>query len=163
MPDKKSSTIKQILRVTFSRNSIPKSLVNDNSPEYYDEDLSLWAEKIGCKLYKTPPYHPQSNGFAERLMQAVKMRLKAYFQQTEKIEVFQPRLLLSYHTIPHAGRLESPSALMGSEIRAPLTMSYSTNEKAWAKKNEESNPERAEFIMQKGHNTAITDKRGIVY
>ena len=38
-------------------------------------------------------------------------------------------------------------------------MSYSTNEKVWYKKNnKESNPERVEFIMQKGHNTAIINK-----
>ena len=52
----------------------------------------------------------------------------------------------------------SPSALMGRQIRAPLTMSYSTNEKVWYKKNKESNPERAEFIMQTGHNTAIINR-----
>ena len=34
-------------------------------------------------------------------------------------------------------------------------MSYSTNEKVWYKKNKESNPE---FIMQKGHNTAIINR-----
>ena len=28
-----------------------------------------------------------------------------------------------------AGKLEAPSALMGRQIRAPLTMSYSSNEK----------------------------------
>ena len=44
---------------------------------------------------------------------------------------------------------------MGRQIRALLTMSYSTNEKMWYKKNKKSNPERAEFIMQKGHCTAI--------
>ena len=37
-------------------------------------------------------------------------------------------------------------------------MLYSTNEKVWYKKNKESNPERAEFIMQKGHNTVIINK-----
>ena len=37
-------------------------------------------------------------------------------------------------------------------------MSYSTNEKMWYKKNKESNPERTEFILQKGHNTAIINK-----
>ena len=154
VPDKKGSMIKLILRIIFSRNSIPKTLVSTNAPEYCDEDLNLWLEKIGCKLYKTLPYHPQPNGLAERIVQTVKMGLKACSQPKEKI-VFLPRLLLSYYTIPHAGRLESPSVLMGRQIRALLTMMYSTNEKVWYKKNKESNPE---FIMQKGHNTAIINR-----
>ena len=37
-------------------------------------------------------------------------------------------------------------------------MSYSTNEKLWPQKNKESNPERAEFIMQKGHHTSIINR-----
>ena len=74
------------------------------------------------------------------------------------MEDFLPRLLLSYRAIPHAGRLESLSALMARQIRAPLTMSYSTNEKVWYQKNKESNPEKAEFIMQKGHNTALINR-----
>ena len=30
--------------------------------------------------------------------------------------------------------------------------------KGWYKKNKESNPERSEFIMRKGHNTAIINR-----
>ena len=46
-PDKKSPTIKQILSVIFSRKCIPKPLVSDNAPEFCDEDLNLWLEKVG--------------------------------------------------------------------------------------------------------------------
>ena len=67
-------------------------------------------------------------------------------------------MLLSYSIILNAERLESPSALMRRQIRAPLTMSYSTNERVWYKKNKESNRERAAFIMQKGHKTAIINR-----
>ena len=79
VPDKKSSTRKQI-----SRNDIPKTMVTDNAPEFWDKDLSLWLKRKGCKLYKTPPYHPQSNGLAERKVQTVKMGLKACSQQKRK-------------------------------------------------------------------------------
>ena len=41
VPEKKSSMIKQILRVIFSRNGIPKALVSDNAPEFCNEDLNL--------------------------------------------------------------------------------------------------------------------------
>lgn len=84
--------------------------------------------------------------------------MKACSQQKEKVEVFLPRMLLSYWTIPHTGRLESPSALMGRQIRALLTMSYSTSEKMWYKKSKVADTEGAEFIMQKGHNTAIINR-----
>ena len=40
VPDKKSSTIKQILRDILSRNGIPKTLVSENAPESFDEDLN---------------------------------------------------------------------------------------------------------------------------
>ena len=87
VPDKKSSTIKQILRIIFSRNGIPKTLVSDNEPEFSDKDLNSSLEKIGCKPYKAP----------ERMMQTVKMGLKACSQQKEKIEVFLP--LPQYHML----------------------------------------------------------------
>ena len=150
----KSSWIKQIIRVIFSRNGIPKTLVSDNAPEFCDEDLNLWLEKIECRL----SYHPQSNGLVERMVQTVKKETKSTFSGKRKKEVFLPRMLLSNRTIPHAGRLENPSALIGKQIRAPQTMSHSTNEKIWYKKNKESNPERAEFITQKGYNTVIINR-----
>ena len=53
-----------------------------------------------------------------------------------KMEVFLPKLLVSYRTIPVTRRLENPSALMGRQIRAPLMMSYSTNEKSVVQKEQ---------------------------
>ena len=82
---------------------------------FCDEDLSLWLDKIKWKPYKTPPYHTESNGLGERMMKTVKIGLKVCSQLKEKIQVFLPRLLLSCRTIPPAGRLESPSALMGNK------------------------------------------------
>ena len=97
--------------------------------------------KIGCKPYKTLPYHPQSNGSAERMVQTVKMWLKVCSQQKDRIEVFLSMLLLSYRSISQAGRLESLSALMGRKIKASLTMSYSTN----IKKNVIQNEQRVKY------------------
>lgn len=43
---------------------------------------------------------------------------------------------------------------MSRQIRAPLTMSYTTN-----KKNSESNLQEARFIMQSEQNTMIIEKK----
>ena len=92
VPDMKISTLKQILRVLFFRNGIPKTLVSDNVLEFCDEDVNLCLEKVRCEPYKTPPYHLQSNGLAVRMAQTVIMGLKTCSQQKENLEDFQPRL-----------------------------------------------------------------------
>ena len=155
----------------------PKTLVSDNAPEFCDEDPNLWLEKYGAN--RTRHRHVTliewvsgKNG-ADRtrhrhitLIEWVsgkngadrKNGTKSMFSRKRKKEVFLLRLLLSYDTIPHAKRLASPSVLRGRQIRAPFTMSCSTNEKMWYKKKKESNPEKAKFMMQKGHNTAIINR-----
>ena len=153
--DRKPVTIQQLLREIFLRNGVPKTLVSDNAPEFCEKDLCSWLRKIGCKPYKTPPYHPQSNGIAERMVRTVKLGLKAFDPSRETIEEFLPKLLMSYRSIPHANRTRSPSALMGRQIRSPITMSFSTNQRMWYKKNKDASTEKAYFIMQKGNNTAL--------
>ena len=153
--DRKPITIQQVLRVIFSRNGVPKTLVSDNAPEFCEKDLCSWLTKIGCKPYKTPPYHPQSNGIAERMVRTVKLGLKAFDPSRETLEEFLPKLLMSYRSIPHANRTRSPSALMGRQIRSPITMSFSTNQTMWYRRNKDATTEKAYFIMQKGNNTAL--------
>ena len=53
-------------------------LVSDNAPEFCDVDLCTWLKKIGCKPYKTPPYHLQSNWPAETMVRTVKIGLKTF-------------------------------------------------------------------------------------
>lgn len=56
-------------------------------------------------------YHLQSNGIAGRMVETVKMGLKA-FAPSHK----------------HADRLQSLSALVGRQIRALITISFSRSE-----------------------------------
>ena len=122
--DEKTETIKQILRVIFSRNGVPKIFVSNNAPEFCEVGLCTELRKIECTPYKTPPYHLQSNWIVERMARTVKMGLKAF-------EPFRDLFTKSfdiYRSIPHAGKVQSPSALIGRQIRT-ITMSFSTNEK----------------------------------
>ena len=63
--------------------------------------------------------------------------------------------------VPQADRKQSPSALIGRKIRAPITMSFTTEEKIWYKRNKEAEPERMKFILQKGQNTSVLEKKRV--
>ena len=133
-------------------------LVIDNAPEFCDESLRSWLKRIECRPYKVPEYHPEFNGLAERMVQIVKMGLKAFVHARDDVDNYLSRLLMSNRSIPHAGRVQSPSAMMGRQIRSRITMSGSSNEKIWYKKHKDVPPERTTFVMQKEYYTALINK-----
>ena len=66
-------TIK-MMRKSFSRFGVPKLLVSDNAPQFVSEECNDWLSNIGVKHLYSPPYHPASNGRAERAVRAFKER-----------------------------------------------------------------------------------------
>jgi len=153
--DRSAETVKHVLRTVFARNGVPHTLVSDNAREFLDESLCSWLKRIGCNPLKTPPYHPQSNGLAERMVSTVKLGLKAFSPSLGSVDAYLARMLLSYRSIPHGDRNASPSALMGRQIRSPITLSFQTGEKIWFRAKPSAIPEPATFISQAGNNTAI--------
>jgi len=154
VPDRRAETVKRVLRLIFARNGVPRTLVSDNAAEFTDSDLCAWLERIGCRPLKTPPYHPQSNGAAERMVQTIKRGLKAFNKERSTFEAYMARLLLAYRSVPHAGRAQSPSAMMGRQLRSPITTAFETDECLWYRRPGQS-PEAARFLMQSGHNSAL--------
>ena len=130
--DWSTKTVKVTLHNIFCRNGVPKTVVSDNAAEFGDLELCKWLRHIGCRPLKTPPYHPQSNRVAEHMVQMVKRGLKAYNGRMTTYELYLVKLLLSYRSIPHAGRPGSPSALMGRQMRRPLTQAFENDESAFS-------------------------------
>lgn len=77
------------------------------------------------------------------------MGLKAFSPSNVNIESYSS-WLLSCRTISGPGRLQRPSALMCRHIRTSLTMSFSKHIK-----DKETNPEKANFVVQKKLNTDV--------
>ena len=151
--DRTSSTVQRILRCVFARNGVPFTVVCDNAAEYGQLCLGTWLRKIGCTLMKTPPYHPPSNGAAERMVQTIKRGLKSFVPSLGTFDAYLQRLLLSYRTIPHGKRNQSPYELMGRQLRSPLTTAFHTDECLWYVPKE-AVPQKAWFVVQQGQNTA---------
>ena len=100
VPNRRAETVRRVLQMIFSRNGVPHTLVSDNAAEFADKDLCAWLQRIGCRPIKTPPYHPQSNGLAERMVQTIKRGLKAFNKNASNFGSYLARLLLShqFHT-----------------------------------------------------------------
>ena len=137
----------QILWVIFSRIGVSKTLISDNAPEFCDVGSCTWLRKIGFTPHRTPLYQPQSNGNAERMVRTVKMGLKAFEPYRDSIETYLPKFLMSYRSIPHAGKVQSPSALMGRQIRTSITMSFTTNEMWYKKKKARKLTQRKPILL----------------
>ncbi|KAG9396256.1 hypothetical protein J8273_2610 [Carpediemonas membranifera] len=50
----------------FSRHGLPKELLSDNGPEYANQIVKALTDTLRVSRHFTTPYHPQSNGLAER-------------------------------------------------------------------------------------------------
>ena len=92
-------------------------------PELKSSQLSHWLRTVGCREVHSPPYHPASNGQAERLVRSLKDALRTWNRMVP-FDQFLQKLLLTLRTSrPSGSRTASPDLLMwGRRLRHPLTM-----------------------------------------
>lgn len=66
----------RILREIFSRFGMPNVLVSDNGSQFVSTEFELFCTLNGIENLRTAPFHPQSNGQAERFVDTFKRALK---------------------------------------------------------------------------------------
>ena len=71
-----SAAVIEELRSTFARFGIPELIVSDNGTCFTSEEFKTFLQQNGIKQVTSAPYHPASNGLAERAVQIVKWGLK---------------------------------------------------------------------------------------
>ncbi|KAL5509351.1 hypothetical protein EMCRGX_G004709 [Ephydatia muelleri] len=64
------------LRRVFATHGLPEVLVSDNGTAFTSTEFQTFVKRNGFRHVKTAPYHPASNGLAERVVQTVKEVLK---------------------------------------------------------------------------------------
>ncbi len=112
----------EALRRSFSCHGIPQRLVSDNGPQFVARELQDFVRADGIRHQRTPPYHPVSNGQAERFVQELKKSLKMR-PPDRSISHQISLLLLKYRTTPNTTTGKTPSELlMKRELRTRLTL-----------------------------------------
>ena len=98
------------LRQTFAVHGLPEILVSDNGTCFTSEMFETFLKNNGIRHLCSAPYHPSTNGLAERAVQVLKQGLKKMTGGT--IETRVSRLLAAYRVTPHSTTGLSPAELM---------------------------------------------------
>lgn len=111
------------LRNIFSRFGLPLTLVSDNASTFTSNEFQLFLKSNGIQHKLSAPYHPQSNGQAERYVQTVKNALKKVMTEPGTLNLKLNRFLLQYRKTPNATTGISPSMLLQNrDIRTTIDM-----------------------------------------
>ena len=111
----------EVLRRMFASYGLPDQLVTDNGPQFLSEEFAAFVKNNGIKHIRTAPYHPASNGLAERFVQSLKQSLKTARTSGRTLQHRLSNFLLTYRSSPHATTGVTPSALfLNRPIRTRL-------------------------------------------
>ncbi|KAJ8015937.1 hypothetical protein DPEC_G00001890 [Dallia pectoralis] len=129
----------------FSRFGSPLQLVSDNGPQLVSQEMTTFLQVNGVQHIRSAPYHPSTNGLAERFVQTMKHALKASQGQGtlhQRLHSF----LLSYRNTPHATTKASPaSLLMKRELRTSFDLLRPPTTKEIVQRQQERQVERRGF------------------
>ncbi|XP_051778519.1 uncharacterized protein K02A2.6-like [Erpetoichthys calabaricus] len=65
----------EVLSDLFARTGVPQQLVSDNGPQFTATDFQVFLRRSGIWHITPAPWHPATNGLAERFVQSLKRAL----------------------------------------------------------------------------------------
>lgn len=111
-----AKTVCDELRKIFVIFGLPTSIVSDNGPPFSSEYFIGFCRMNGMEVLKSPAYHPQSNGSAERAVQTVKQCLRKFMIDRKMKDLnWDMKLnnfLMQYRSTPSTVTKMTPSELL---------------------------------------------------
>ncbi|XP_062704527.1 uncharacterized protein K02A2.6-like [Aedes albopictus] len=115
------ATIKH-LKQMFATFGIPETVVSDNGTQFTSFEFQKFCESLGIHHIRTAPYHPQSNGLAERFVDTVKRSVKKICSGGESLEDSLQTFLTVYRSTPtpDLGGQSPAERMLGRSMRSHL-------------------------------------------
>lgn len=110
MPNITAPLTTETLRTVFATHSLPDTVVTDNGPTFTGEVFQEFMQRNGIRHVRTAPYHPASNGLAERAVETLKDGLKK--MTGVSLETKLSRFSFQYRITPHSTTGVSPAELL---------------------------------------------------
>ncbi len=108
------------LRSIFTVHGLPEQVVSDNGSSFTSTEFKQFLQANGIRQVLVSPYHPSSNGLAERAVQTFKSAVK---KLDGPIELRLSRFLSKYRILPQTTTGLSPAELlMGRRLRTHLDL-----------------------------------------
>lgn len=113
-----SETTVRALRSIFARFGLPKTFVSDNGPQFVSAFFREFLARNKVQQLTTAPYHPQSNGLAERAVRTLKEGLKK--NPGNDLITRLDRFLCRYRRTPGEDGKSPAERLLGYQIRTKI-------------------------------------------
>ena len=108
-----------ILEETFAHFGYPHTIVSDNATTFTSGEFKEWCKQRGIVHLTGAPYHPATNGAAERLVQSFKNSLnKSRDSPKQALQAF----LMQYRRTPLSTGFSPSQLLNGRQIRCMIDM-----------------------------------------
>lgn len=119
----------QVLRSIVYRLGFPEEIVSDNGTQFHAAEFKEFCDEFGIKHTFTPPYHPQSNGQAERFVDTFKRAMKKCAKDGK---FWAEKMLLAYRTTPNSALngLSPDQLFFGRRLRTQLSLVHPKEEQA---------------------------------
>ena len=138
----------ELLCPLFAQFGLPETIVTDNGSCFISADFQHFLTMNGIKHITSAPYHPSTNGLAERAVQIVKKGLKKVTEGSIRSQI--ANVLLAYRTTPHSTTGSTPASLLfGRNPRTRLDL---------LKPNTAEQIESKQLIQKKSHDTSVKSR-----
>lgn len=116
-------------REIFATYCIPSVLVSDHGVQFTAGTFQRFLQMNGVVHKMGAPYHPATNGQAERYVQTIKQKLKALKCTKTEMNLELSNILLTYRKMIHPATGKSSSMLVfGRQLRSRLDLLLPKNE-----------------------------------
>ena len=154
-----SKSTTAILEQEFAHFGYPHTLVTDNATTFMSQEFQAWCKQQGIVHLTGAPYHPATNGAAERLIQSFKQALrKSLLLPKEALQEF----LMQYRRIPFASGLSPSELLNGRRIRTKIdtlvpSIPHLLQGRQSKQASKHSNTEDSEVVSKVEHHYSLGD------
>ena len=144
LPNKEAQTIARALFKLFCGIGFPKIVQSDNGTEFVNAICKLMNQKLKIDHRLSTPYHPRSNGVAERFVRTMKDNIKKQLEgRRDQWDIYIPMAQLQLNTRAASLHNSTPFSLFYGRSFANLT-DFSAVESHLM--SDEENEKRLEYL-----------------